>query len=337
MDQLYDYSIVCVAVCATYIAVCIPLAVIRIWVRFHYVKVTIEDYLCVTGLILWIISTAFVFPCCWNGLGAHEEHYNDQQAQKARQYFFLWETFYVWANVALKSAICSSILRLTQYRMVIQVILYFMMALLICTTIGTTVWLMTNCKPVQAMWDQTIPGLVCLPASATVIVGNTFSGVNISMDWIVAILPVLMLWRVNMELKQKLVVMGVLSLGIFASCATLVRLQYMGNYLKTDDYLYGMGPVVLWTVTEEALALAAISMMAFGPLLRMFFTSSEQDQEPEPVVVQPQRDRFFRAHGWDFSSFGKSASTPTNTTGTTVTTVIVHSPGIDTGGATESA
>lgn len=87
----------------------------------------------------------------------------------------------------------------------------------------------------MAIWDITIGGS-CRPAYNTFVSSNIYSAVNIATDWIVAVCPIFILWKVNMVLKQKLIIMGVLSLGIFASTATLIRLGTLSTFTSEDNY-----------------------------------------------------------------------------------------------------
>jgi hypothetical protein len=254
-------------------------------------------------LVLYLLSTGFIFPAGWNGLGAHSVHYGPEQEVEAHKYFFLFQHFYVWANIPIKVTICLSILRLALTHRWMEWMLYATMVTILCASVATNIFLLTACKPLAATWDARLG--TCRKRSDTVILGNTYSAINIAVDWTVALMPVFLLWRVNMPLKQKLTVMCVLSLGIFASTATLVRLHYLPNFTQEDDYLYGLGPIVLWTIIELGLALIAVSLMALRPLFRRFFGSSEVSSGTvEPSQRQPSRiDRFFEAHGW-YSSKG---------------------------------
>ncbi len=66
------------------------------------------------------------------------------------------------------------------------------------------------CKPIAYSWDKTIPGGYCTNENlAYLIAGIT----NLVVDTIVVILPMPMLWGLQVPLSRKLGVAGMFSLG----------------------------------------------------------------------------------------------------------------------------
>ncbi|KAH7305017.1 hypothetical protein B0I35DRAFT_147646 [Stachybotrys elegans] len=252
--------------------------------------------------VFWLVCLGLAIPLCLNGLGARSAHVTPEMEVQTRKYFFLFQDMYVWANIPAKTSICLSIRRVVKHYTWITWTLYAIIFVIASSSIVTNIWLLTFCRPVAAMWDPTIPGSTCRPASAMVAIANAWSYINIIIDWIVALLPVFLLWKINMPWKQKATVSGVLSLGIFASSATLVRLVYLPAFTATHDYLYGLGQIILWTILELTMAIIAVSLMALRPLLRRFLGSSASENvdaaaRPAPDTRQ-RNNRFFRMHGW---------------------------------------
>ncbi|KXJ93137.1 hypothetical protein Micbo1qcDRAFT_161071 [Microdochium bolleyi] len=271
MDQLYDGASTLVSLCAFFIATCTVLVSLRLYLRWVFAAHGIDDYLFLLGLILWVISTSFVIPACWHGLGAHANRYTQDQGVVANKYFFLFQHFYVWASIPIKTSLCLTIARIASDIRWITWTLYSIIVILIVASLVTNIYLLTDCTPFAANWDKTLPGAICRPPAGTVVLGNAYSAINIFIDWTVALLPIFLLWRVQMPWAQKLPIMAVLALGILASTATLIRLQTLTNFTNVSDYLFGLGPIVLWTVTELALALIAGSLIAYRPLFQHFF------------------------------------------------------------------
>lgn len=187
--------------------------------------------------MLWLVSTAFVFPACWHGLGAHAGRYTAAQGTAARKYFFFFQDFYVWANIPIKISLCLTLIRLSA-RAPVRWLLYGLGAVVLGSSVGSNAYLLTDCAPLAAAWDLSLASAaVCRPPAGRVTLGNVYSAVNIAVDWIVALLPVHLLWRLQMAWRQKLTVMLILSLGIVASTATLVRLGTLSKLADPDDYL----------------------------------------------------------------------------------------------------
>lgn len=104
-------------------------------------------------------------------------------------------------------------------------------------------------------WDTSTPGGKCNDPTILEDVYYATTAVNIVTDWFCALLPVPLLWSVQLNRNAKLSVACLLSLGIFASLSACIRLHYtvaIGNTEK--DYLFGVADVVIWGCTYSFFA-----------------------------------------------------------------------------------
>lgn len=159
------------------------------------------------------------------------------QIIEGRKLFIIWQQLYVWGNIPVKSSVCFSILRVSKNYIWISRVLYVLIFLITILSVATTTYVLALCKPLDALWDPTILDRPCYETESTYIVSVAYSAFNIAADFTAAFLPIFLLWQVNMRGQHKLIVIGVLSLGVFASVATLVRLKYLLNYISTSNYL----------------------------------------------------------------------------------------------------
>ncbi|CAJ2510927.1 Uu.00g065520.m01.CDS01 [Anthostomella pinea] len=311
-DQLYDASLTLVVVSAMFIPVCTILTSLRMWVRWQYGNVGIDDWLLFVGLIIWIPSTCVLFPACYNGLGMHDGRYTKREGIDAMMYFYLFQDLYVWANIPIKLSLCVTLMRLGETKRWMTWTLYVIMFLIALTSALSNIFILSSCTPAAALWDKTLPHYTCRDWRPTIAIAIIYSVVNIFTDFIVALLPVFLLWKLQLAWRQKLAVMGVLSLGILASCATLIRIHTF-KFGEENDYLYRMAGLVLWTVIEMALAQVAGSLVAFRPLARRVFGMfSQPTQEPRTSIHtigqssrgQSSRGQFRRATSDDVIGLG---------------------------------
>lgn len=112
-----------------------------------------------------------------------------------------------------------------------------------------------QCTPVQAQWDFRIPNSRCAPPETFVDGAYSFSVLTVLTDWFYAIIPIPMIWSVQMSVQKKMAVAFVLSLGVLyvlgetstpliftltsssASIATLIRLKYLIGLTDQSDIL----------------------------------------------------------------------------------------------------
>ncbi|KAK7754374.1 hypothetical protein SLS62_003667 [Diatrype stigma] len=93
---------------------------------------------------------------------------------------------------------------------------------------------------------------------------------NIFIDYFYALLPVYILWNIQMSLKLKLTVLLLLGLGAFASSATIVKLVVIiklthASKAEEEGLHYDL---LLWADIELGLAIFCASAAALRPLLK---------------------------------------------------------------------
>lgn len=146
----------------------------------------------------------------------------------------IWQFLYVLDGALIKSSIIWTLLRLAKDLNVIYTrILWSLFAL------SWIVWQISwpvaifQCKPVAAAWgepgDCTSGQTVILNVSYFVSVANIFTDIS------TALVPVFLLRHVQMPKKVKYTTVGILSLGVMASVATIIRISYTWAYTATVD------------------------------------------------------------------------------------------------------
>lgn len=109
-------------------------------------------------------------------------------------------------------SITISLLRLTVERIHIW-ILYAVMAL--STTVGIVLFFvaMFQCQPVSYYWDRLSIEGHCLDMDLLLGIVYMYSAVAATCDFIIGILPVLLIWRLQMDRRTKTAVAGILGIA----------------------------------------------------------------------------------------------------------------------------
>lgn len=165
-----------------------------------------------------------------------------------KQVVTLWQIFYMSGSVFIKTSICTTLLRLSVERRY-NFILYGIIIITVITTLVTLISVWIQCTPLAASWGE-VSG-TCISTSVLITLTYVVSGLNIATDWSVALLPVAILWKLQMPVKMKIAITFVLGLGVFSSVATIVRLQYSKAYTATEDYL-GKTRLLLDTLSTKS-------------------------------------------------------------------------------------
>ncbi len=154
----------------------------------------------------------------------------------------------------IKLSIAVFLLRIAVKRPYVW-ILRISMGVVAIWSVAIFIYDLFQCVPVQAQWDFTIKSAKCVSGPSFVAAAYSISVMTIVTDWLYALLPIPMIWSVQMSVQAKATVAFVLSLGILyaaslalltrqqtnedcsASVATLIRLKYIVELANISDVL----------------------------------------------------------------------------------------------------
>ena len=92
--------------------------------------------------------------------------------------------------------------------------------------------------------------------------------INISTDFLLALLPVPLIWKLQMPLRTRLSLVAILSLGIFAAVAGIIRQLSSSQFGVPEPYIYDSYSI--WNFIELDMGIIAASLPALKPLFSWF-------------------------------------------------------------------
>lgn len=170
----------------------------------------------------------------FTGIGSHDDVITVGMQYKIGLWTIIWQFLYVLDGALIKSSIIWTLLRLAKNLNKIYTI-----ALWALFALSWIVWQISwpvaifQCKPVAAAWGE--PGDCTSGQTVILNVSYFVSAVNIFTDITTALIPILLLRHLQMPKKMKVLTMGVLSLGVFASVATTIRISYTWAYTAPSE------------------------------------------------------------------------------------------------------
>ena len=174
--------------------------------------------------------------------------------EQAQKFLFLSQPPYAWALLSAKLSIIWMLLRLRRGKRAWTIFLYFMMAVVFGTCITMNVFQFTTCRPLAAIWDHSIANPVCLPPSALQISIYATAGTTIATDFILSSLPIIFIVHIQRPWRERIALMVVMSLGIVASVASIVKTTLVKDYGVTGDDLMDGVNMTIWSILEVQLA-----------------------------------------------------------------------------------
>jgi hypothetical protein len=147
------------------------------------------------------------------------------------QLFYYGEALYYITVGLTKVAILFLYLRLAvekTFRFICWATVAFVMATIVsCVVAGVF-----QCNPIPFAWDKTIPGGTCFNVTALFYAN---AGLNILQDVFIYVLPMKMLWEVQIPRKQKIALIIVFVVGGFVCVTGMLRLDSLRTASISQD------------------------------------------------------------------------------------------------------
>ncbi|KAF2178760.1 hypothetical protein K469DRAFT_446324, partial [Zopfia rhizophila CBS 207.26] len=175
------------------------------------------------------------------------------------------QAFYGTSIMFTKLSILAFYLRFaTNWKL--RAVVYTTMAIVVLYCLLWSFVFVYRCRPLEKHWDLTISGS-CIDWLKI----NIFSGVmNTLTDFTILVLPILMLQKLRLPIRQKIGVMIVLMTGGFVSAITIIRLKIIVDSVGNPDFTWDVSQIVWWT-TEVHIAIVCACLPAGKPFLRRHF------------------------------------------------------------------
>ena len=142
------------------------------------------------------------------GLGKHVDQISGSHSELAKL-LFIENIIYNTGLTAIKMSVLLFYVRVFGIVLVYRFIFWIVAFLVIGWGISMNFMSIFSCAPIRKAWDSTLPGH-CHPLSK-IFLGTAVS--NIVIDFILLVLPVLMLWRLRMQISNKIALVAVFAIA----------------------------------------------------------------------------------------------------------------------------
>ncbi|KAF1356301.1 hypothetical protein BDV97DRAFT_4316 [Delphinella strobiligena] len=250
-----------------FLSLSIIVILFRCWARISIRGWAYDDVMMVIAEIFFIaIAIDLIVGCHW-GIGVPDEFLTLTDIENAIRCFTLSTYLYVVCFTFVKASISLSLIRIATQKAIRRICYAVIVWCVVCCFIAIVVAL-TYCHPISALWT----GKGHCGSPTTIVTMEYFVFVTaIITDFICAILPSIMLRRLQMERKLKVTIVFVLSLGFLASAATLVRQRYIKNFFTRENFAQEIAVPSLWSTVELGLGIISGSLPVLRPLLSRVF------------------------------------------------------------------
>ncbi|PSK54099.1 hypothetical protein B9Z65_7905 [Elsinoe australis] len=201
---------------------------------------------------------------------------------------FVNRPMYVMASTCYKISLCASYMRIMaksghrSYRFAV----WATIALAIGYGISFLAAILFACNPVEKSWRPRIPG-TCFPP-APFYYGTTTT--NLLVDVIVLVLPIPLLWRLQMNRRRKFGLILCFALGAFTTVGAVMRLVSVDKVVRLAD----PDEFVMWSTVEINLGVSIFRQNKAQYLTACFADHYRLDSR----TVTPPEEGASCHHGW---------------------------------------
>ncbi|TID16389.1 Kinesin heavy chain [Venturia nashicola] len=244
---------------------------LRVYVRGFMLRAfALDDWLIVLTLGFYSAYATCVFGGVAYGTGKHTYDLTPYNAQKAMHFWWFCELFYILSTSFMKLSVGALLLRSSTKRMHIWIIRFIM---LFTTLFGGAYFLLAifQCKPISAWWKINSSHGSCM--GPAIVLGTSYASaaLNSIADWTFGILPYFIVKDLRLPSNQKVLIAMILGFAAIGSLATLIRMPFIVNLTRTDDFLYATVDIAIWSTVEPGVGIAAACAATLRPLLQRLF------------------------------------------------------------------
>ncbi|KAF1363172.1 hypothetical protein EJ07DRAFT_163073 [Lizonia empirigonia] len=218
-------------------------------------------------IAIFTVYLAFQTVAAVYGTGRHRQELEDSDARTALLFWYLCELLYILANCTLKFSIGYFYLRVAIQPWHVWTIKVLMGGTILFSIVYFFL-VMFQCIPVSEFWNRYPATEKCISAGPTKGITYALAAVNAAADWALGTIPFFIVWDLQMKLKTKALVAGILAFAAIGSTATIVRMFYIHTLTNGPDFLYATTDVAIWSTVEPGIGITASSIATLRPLVR---------------------------------------------------------------------
>ncbi|KAF6830301.1 integral membrane protein [Colletotrichum musicola] len=254
-----------VALAAVLTALLIITTGLRIWVRAANRKLGWDDWTILLAAATCIARFAIVVKQAEHGNGRHRVYLSEWDYMMVNMYGWWGQVLLFLAVAFLKVSICLLILRIKDTK-ALKIMLYILMAGVLVTNLGVVIILIAECQPV-GFWRGA--SAKCWPTQIRIYAIYATIAYSALTDLICSLLPLAVVWNVNMPRMTKFSISLLMGLGLVATGFGVARAASLG--ISTTDLSWAYCIAGIWSNLELYLGVIAANLALTRSIWAHFF------------------------------------------------------------------
>ncbi|KAK1994498.1 integral membrane protein [Colletotrichum falcatum] len=243
---------------------------LRAYVKIFIVKnIALDDWLIFGAMIGYAgYGAVAIHGVVYGATGKHVKHLTIEEAAISLRGWYICEVLYSPITLAIRTSIALLLLRIAVHKYH-RWIIYANMVIIWMISIAFFVIMTFQCMPPSYFWRQLYgEDGSCINYNIVPDATIAHSAISAASDWCMGLLPIALLWDVQLNRRTKALVAVLLSMGMVAGVALMVRIPYVRHLAISTDFLYETIDVAIWSVMEPALGIVAATVPSLRPLFQ---------------------------------------------------------------------
>ncbi|KAA8620946.1 hypothetical protein PtrSN002B_005341 [Pyrenophora tritici-repentis] len=215
-------------------------------------------------MVFTVFCTAQLYIAA-NGIGTHVTSL--QRQQQLTTWVFMSECGYIMSMMIIKVSVCIFFARIVVKRAHF-IIIYVTAGVNIGSSLTAFFYCLFRCGPDLSIYILNEFTNNCTSASTDLFMGYQQGAFSALTDIIFVILPVLLLWNAQMDLRSKLSIGFVLSLAALGCICSIIRFPYIDGLARTKDFFWNVVNVSIWSTIEAGACITAGCIATLRPLFK---------------------------------------------------------------------
>ncbi|KAI0379556.1 hypothetical protein F5Y04DRAFT_271863 [Hypomontagnella monticulosa] len=279
-----------------FLAICPIIVGTRIWSRIGTGgKLGPDDYTILVSLGFALASGGIMLAACHYGYGKHLASLSAAYQYQAFKYFYLCQVTYKACINLTKASILLLYLRLFSNTKWLRWACRFMLMIVVMYCIASVTATIFQCTPVDKAFDKGLKG--------TCIDNGEFwyanAGFSIATDVIILLLPMPLVYALQIPRVQKAALIMVFALGVFVVITSCLRVTTIDLQATTPDPTYEISST-MWTIIEMNVAIVCACLPQIRPLIVRWFPklmpacySNPQEQHSKRAICTGNTSRSY--------------------------------------------
>lgn len=234
----------------------------------------------------------------------------------ALKLFYVDESFYITILALTKISVLFFLLRIFPQRG-FRCACYGVMAWVATSGLVFLLLQINQCRPVQYVWEGWLGNFgphYCINVNALAYTAGAFS---IAQDFAILVLPLPLLWKLNMAWKYKAEIVVTMSLGIFILITSVTRLAFIVEFAASSNPTWDYTAPSIWSGLEVGVSMIVTSLPAIRCLLADVMPSafasriSRDKKTPNgTATIGSNRQGFLNKQGKSWSALSSKGDHP---------------------------